>query len=130
MKLLNYIYNCLKEGLMAKRKKKDDRNALQKDAAQMRRKMISSRVIGIFCCLLAIACIAVYYFKVINEWLCIVILTYCMGTIFTSNSFIQDVKVGNPWQRINGIVSVILYLLVAALIVYGFVTGNLSLQFD
>ncbi len=104
-------------------------NALQKEAKYLKKRMTISRVIGIFACLLALTGIAVYYLSLINEWLCMILIAYCLGSIFTSNSFIQDMKVGNPWHRVNGVCSIIFYLLVVALIIYGFATNNLSLQF-
>ncbi len=104
-------------------------NALQKEARYLKKRMITSRMIGILACLFSLAGIVVYYMSWINEWLCIIIISYCLGNIFTSNSFIQDMKVGNPWHRVNGVCSIIFYLLTVALIIYGFVTHNLSLQF-
>ena len=51
------------------------------------------------------------------------------GFLHGDDIFIKDIKVGNPWQRINGIVSVMFYVLVVFLIIYGFVSGELQLQF-
>ncbi len=104
-------------------------NALQKEARYLKKRMLISRIIGIFACLFSLTGIAVYYFNLINEWLCIIVIAYCLGNIFTSNSFIQDMKVGNPWHRVNGVCSIIFYILTVALIIYGFVSHNLSLQF-
>ena len=95
----------------------------------LKRKMMLSRIVGIFCCLLAIGSVVTYYLKTINEWLSIITIAYCVATIFTANSFLQDIKVGNPWQRMNGFCSVIIYLLTAFLIVWGFVHGHLTTQF-
>ncbi len=113
---------------MAKSKTKK-LGALQQEAVHLRKKMISSRLTGILACIVALASIVVFYLKVINEWMCIIAIAYCLATIFTANSFIQDVKVGNPWQRINGICSILFYILVVFLIAYGFISKNLVLQF-
>ncbi len=115
--------------MKAKTKQKGKMNVVQKEASYLRKKMIASRLTGIFTCLLALASVAVYYLKSINEWLCIIALAYCLGTIFVANSFIQDVKVGNPWQRVNGVCAIVFFILVVFLIVYGFVTHQLNLQF-
>lgn len=104
-------------------------SALQKEAKYLKKRMLISRVIGILACILSLTGIVVYYLSLINEWLCIILIAYCLGNIFTSNSFIQDMKVGNPWHRVNGVCSIIFYILTVALIIYGFVTHNLSLQF-
>ena len=96
------------------------------------RKMKMSRFMGIFSCLLAFVTIVIYYFdniKFANDWMCIISLVYCLGSIFNSNSFLQDIKVGNPWQRVNGVISIAFYVLMAFLIVWGFVTKELLLQF-
>lgn len=104
-------------------------NAVANYSAFLKRKMISSRIMGILVCLLALASIVAYYFKFVNEWLCMIVLSYCIATIFISNSFLQDIKVGNPWQRINSIFAIFFFLVVIFLIVYGFVTGNLATKF-
>ena len=101
-------------------------------AAYRLRKMKTSRVIGMLSCLLAFATIVIYYMdnvKFANDWMCIISLTYCLGSVFNSNSFLQDMKVGNPWQRVNGIISIAFYILMGFLIVWGFITKELVLQF-
>ena len=102
---------------------------LQAQAQFFKRKMIVSRILGIFCCLMVIAGLAVYYLKLFNEWFCAIIICYSIATIFIANSFLQDIKVGNPWQRINGFCGILLYLFTIFLIVWGFVNGNLTVQF-
>jgi hypothetical protein len=97
--------------------------------AFLRRKMIFARIMGILACGVAIASIVLMYYKLLSEWLCIIMIGYGMATAFSSNSFLQDIKIGNPWQRINMICAVFFYLVVFFLIIYGFVTGNLSTMF-
>ncbi len=104
-------------------------NPIQKEAQYLKKKMITQRISGIITCLLALTSIGVYYFEIINGWMCVIVLTYCLGSVFTANSFIQDIKVGNPWQRVNSICSIAFYVLTVGLIIYGFVTHNLELQF-
>ena len=102
---------------------------MQAQAKFLKRKMIMSRVIGLLCCLVAIAMIFIYYFKTINEWLSIISISYCTATIFVTNSFIQDVRVGNPWQRVNGACAILLYLFTLFLLVWGFTHGHITTQF-
>lgn len=109
--------------------KSKQKKHLQSQAAFLRRKMRLSRAIGILCCMFAIACIILYYLKTISEWLCIINIAYCAGTIFVANSFLQDIKVGNPWQRINAICGILMYAFSIFLIVWGFKEGLLSTRF-
>lgn len=104
-------------------------NPIQKEAQYLKKKMITQRISGIITCLLALTSIGVYYFEIINGWMCVIVLAYCLSSVFTANSFIQDIKVGNPWQRVNSICSIAFYVLTVGLIIYGFVTHNLELQF-
>ena len=101
----------------------------QNYAAFLKRKMIMSRIIGILACLMAIAAIILMYYKMVSEWMCTIVIGYAMATIFSNNSFLQGVKTGNPWQRINLICAVFFYIVVIGLIIYGFTTGQLSTQF-
>lgn len=114
---------------MSAKTKVKPQTPMQAQAGFYKRKMIMSRIIGIFCCLLAIGAIILYYLKPINEWVCLITISYCVATTFVANSFLQDIKVGNPWQRINGICAIIMYLFSVFLIVWGFVDGQLTLQF-
>lgn len=101
----------------------------QREASYLKVKMMTRRIVGILACLVAIACVAIYYLRVINEWLCIIVIVYCLANIFSANSFLQDIKVGNPWHRINGITAIAFYIMVVALIAYGFISKQLVLQF-
>jgi len=102
---------------------------MQTYSAFLRRKMILSRILGIFACLIAIASIVLMHLKFVSEWMCIIFISYAMATIFSNNSFLQGIKIGNPWQRINMISSIFFYLCVFALIIIGFIEGQLTLQF-
>lgn len=109
--------------------KSKPKSPMQAQAAFFKRKMIMSRIMGFLCCFIAIASIIVYYLKIIDEWMSVITISYCAATIFVVNSFLQDIKVGNPWQRVNGACAIILYLFTVFLIVYGFVTGGLTTRF-
>ena len=95
----------------------------------LKRKMMTARIIGIIACLATIAGIVLKYFDIINEWLCIISISYSLGVIFSYNSNLQDIKVGNPWQRINAICAILIFAFVLFLVVYGFVSGQLQVQF-
>lgn len=108
---------------------KTNNSPLKEQARFYKRKMMLSRIIGIFCCLMALGSIALYYFRPSTQWLSLITITYCAGMVFTANSFLQDIKVGNPWQRVNAFCSIILYLFTVFLIIYGFVEGQLITNF-
>ncbi len=110
-------------------KSKTKKSVMDNIANYRIRRMILSRLFGIGLCLMCIVCLVAYYKELFNTWLLMIFLSFCMGTIFSLNSFIQDIKVGNPWQRINGIIAIMFYVMVGFLIVYGFISGELSLQF-
>lgn len=101
----------------------------QSHTAFLRRKMIMSRIIGIFSCLLALTAIILMYYKVASEWLCTIAIGYALATIFSNNSILQGAKTGNPWQRINLICAILFYIIVIALIILGFSNGALSTKF-
>lgn len=102
----------------------------------LKRKMMISRIMGILGCLIGVACIIIFALQkakvmnvLINDWMCLITLTYSMALAFTLNSGLQGVKVGNPWQRVNAICAVFFYLFVVFLISYGFASGNLQVKF-
>lgn len=102
----------------------------------LKRKMMMLRIIGIIGCLAGVACLVVYALQksniigeVISDWLLLINITYSMGVAFTSNSGLQGIKIGNPWQRLNAICAIFFYFLVVFLIGYGFASGNLYIKF-
>lgn len=98
-------------------------------AKHLRNKMMMSRLLGILACLIAIAGIVLRFLEILSPWLCIISIAYAMAIIFGFNSNLQDIRVGNPWQRINALLAVLMFALVIFLIVYGFVSGELEVQF-
>ena len=104
-------------------------NPMKEYAYFLKRKMMMSRIVGLLCCVLALASLVLYYFNLFNSWLNLITISYSVATIFTANSFLQDVKVGSPWQRVNAGCSIILYLFTVFLIVYGFIIGALTVGF-
>lgn len=96
----------------------------------LKRRMVLARFMGIMGCCVGIACIVLYaYFH--NEeqwqWLCLTLMAYSLGTIFMQNCNLQAVKVGNPWQRVNGICAMLMYALDIAIITYALATGKVIL---
>ena len=102
---------------------------MQELNAYLKRKMMISRIFGIFACLVAITGLVLKFLEIVDDWLCLMMIVYSLGTIFALNGNLQDIKVGNPWQRINFACSVIMYLFVVFIIIYGFCTVELSVQF-
>ena len=102
---------------------------MQSLSAYLKRKLSMARILGIFSCLLCIGALILICIDAVNQWLPVIAIAYSLATIFASNSFLQDVKIGNPWQRINMICAIFFYVAVLFLIIYGFVAGELTLQF-
>lgn len=102
---------------------------MDKLSAYLRRKMMISRIFGIFACLVAIAGLVLKLLEVIDEWLCLLLIVYSLGTIFSLNGNLQDIKVGNPWQRVNFACAILMYLFVVFIIIYGFCVGELTVNF-
>lgn len=102
----------------------------------LKRRMMMARILGIVGCVEGIICMIIFILQktkvmgeVINDWMCLIILTFCMAQAFTLNSGLQWVKLGNPWQKINSICAIFFYLFVVFLISYGFASGNMTLKF-
>ena len=98
----------------------------------LKRKMMMARIFGIFGCLLGLVCITLYGLQkgniveeVINDWMLLVMLTYCMATAFTYNSGLQGIKAKNPWQRVNAACAIFFFLFVIFLLAYGIAIGYL-----
>lgn len=96
----------------------------------LKKRLVVSRLVGILACLVGIACIvlfALYHKETQWQWLCLIMLAYSLGTIFMQNCNLQAIKNGNPWQRINGFCSLMLYALDIFILVYSLVKGYIVL---
>lgn len=103
---------------------------MQEYTKALKRRLVLSRLIGILGCLVGIACIIFYAFfrgDVQWQWLCLIMMVYSLGMIFMQNCNLQAVKVGNPWQRVNGICSILLFALDVSLITYALCVGKIIL---
>ena len=63
-------------------------NPIQKEAQYLKKKMITQRISGIITCLLALTSIGVYYFEIINGWMCVIVLAYCLGSVLDRKSVV------------------------------------------
>ena len=96
----------------------------------LKKRLIVSRLIGILACLVGIACIVLfaYFHEQTNwQWLCLILMAYSLGTIFMQNCNLQAIKVGNPWQRVNGACAILMYILDIIILVYALSTGKVVL---
>lgn len=93
--------------------------------AFLKRKMMISRIFGIFACLVAITGLVLKFLNLVDDWLCLMMIVYSLGTIFALNGNLQDIKLGNPWQKINIFCSILMYLFVIFIIIYGFCTNQI-----
>ena len=102
----------------------------------LKRKLKITRWMGLFTCLVGLACIILFGMQRVNliqtmfsEWMLLVMITYTMAAAFTLNSGLQGIKSGNPWARLNAMCAIAFYLFVVTLISYGFASGNLAVKF-
>lgn len=105
-------------------------NQIQGYSKSLKKRMIVSRLFGIFGCCVGIASIVLYsFYKETThwQWLCLIMMTYSLGMIFMQNCNLQAVKVGNPWQRVNGLCAILLFALDVMLITYALTTGKIIL---
>ena len=113
-------------------KREDAVQAIQEYGRFLKRKMKMARILGICSCVLCILCMVGHYLKfslLENELMTCLVLTYCIANIFSANSNLQFVKSGNAWQRVNGILSIIVYLCSIALVIVSFATGEFVFSF-
>lgn len=92
----------------------------------LKKRMITARLVGILGCLIAITCIILYAYNHDQtqwQWICLILMTYSLGTIFLQNCNLQTIKVGNPWQRVNGICAILLYAVDVVIITYALCMG-------
>lgn len=92
----------------------------------LKKKLNFSRATGFFASACAVVLVVLHFLNLIHPWLTIVNIGYLIGMTFTSNVTCQDIKVGSPWQKFNAALAVIFYMLAIALLVCGFVLGELS----
>lgn len=92
----------------------------------LKQRFTRARVYGTITSLWAIALVLMYFLTQMDKWLLIVMIGYALGAIFMSNITYQDIKSGSPWPKINACIAVLFYLISIALMIYGFVIGELS----
>ena len=95
----------------------------------LKKKMVFSRLAGLLFCLLCLGSLALMYFKIIDRWMCLIMISFLMACIFISNSYLQGAKLGRKWQAINLFLALICYAAVITFITIAFMKGTLTLGF-
>ncbi|MBQ8444750.1 MAG: hypothetical protein IJX25_05310 [Clostridia bacterium] len=95
----------------------------------MKSKLAFARLAGLFFCLVCAGSLALLYFKIFDQWMCIIMVSFSMACIFIANSFLQSVKTGRTWQVVNLILSAICYVAVITFVTIGFIEGSISFGF-
>ena len=105
---------------------------LKKVAKYMKRSLIFSRIMGIVFCLIAAGTLALLYFNIFDQWMCMITLSFSMAGIFISNSSLQNIRSiekGRTWQIINLILAFVCYCAVITFVTMGFLNGAISFSF-
>ena len=89
----------------------------------MKSKLVFARLAGLLSCLICAAALVLLYFKIVDKWMCIILVTFSMAGIFISNSFLQNVKRGRAWQIVNLVISLVCYVAVITFITIAFMEG-------
>lgn len=95
----------------------------------MKGKMVFARLMGFISCLACVGALALLYFKLLDRWTCMVLISFAMATIFIANSYLQSVKTGRTWQVVNLVISFVFYAAVITFVTIGFVEGTITLWF-
>lgn len=94
---------------------------------QVKKRLNWVRINGLLTAAVGVTAIFLYFFKVINPWFSVILLSYCMAMSFYQNSTYQELKVGRIYGIINAVFAVIFLIATVAIIVYSFVTKNIRL---
>lgn len=92
-----------------------------------KKRMNFVRIYGLLISAIGVVAIFLYFFKVLNPWFCVILLTYCMGMSFYQNSTYQELKIGRAYGIINIVFAVIFFIATIGIIVYSFVTKNITI---
>lgn len=95
----------------------------------MKTKMFFARIMGLIFCLVCAGALALLYFKIVDKWTIIVIITFAMACIFMSNSFLQTVKAGRGWQVFNLLLAFVCYAAVITFVTIGILEGTIKIGF-
>lgn len=112
-------YNRIKEKALESR--------LEVYSKRLKKKMIWMRIFGTLLGAIGIAAIFFYYFHIVEPWLCIFLLSYSMGMLFTVNATYQAIVSSYTWASANKIVAYFFYALTLALIIFSFASGNIRI---
>lgn len=105
---------------------------LQKVAKYMKRSLVFSRLMGLIFCLICAGALALMYFKVFDQWMCMIVVSFSMAGIFICNSYLQSIKSaknGRTWQVVNLLLAFLCYCAVITFVTIAFVNGSLKFGF-
>ncbi|MCM1324883.1 MAG: hypothetical protein NC218_12280 [Acetobacter sp.] len=94
---------------------------------QIKSRLNWARTNGLLTAAIGVTAIFLYFFKVVNPWFSVILLSYCMAMSFYQNSTYQELKVGRIYGIINLICAVFFLIATIGIIVYSFVTGEIRI---
>ena len=83
------------------------------------------RIIGLLMSLGIFACLVLFYLKMLDEFLMIIIVVMLSASLFMLNSTVQGIKDTDFKQRMSMLLSIMFFIGGIALMVYGFMVGKL-----
>lgn len=83
------------------------------------------RIIGLLMSLGVFACLVLFYLKMLDEFLMIIIVVMLSASLFMLNSTVQGIKDTDFKQRMSLLLSIMFFIGGIALMVYGFMVGKL-----
>ena len=92
-----------------------------------KRRLLISRILGIFISVAMIAMFLLFLFKYVDEWMFAVSIMLMSAMDFMINAGAVHIKQTSIWTSVNTWVSAVLFLGSAAMVVYGLISGNLIL---
>lgn len=100
---------------------------VQDMAKYMKRKMVYSRIMGVFFCLLAAGAIALLALQISGHYTTILLICFSLAGMFMSNGNLQSVKNGKKMYIVNILLACLFFAGVIAFTVLSFTTGALGI---
>ena len=101
---------------------------LEKLDKSRRAALLFVRLMGMLMCCGIIACLVLFYFKMLDEFLMLVMVIMISASVFMLGSLIYGIKDSDFKQKISTTLSILFFIAGVALIVYGFMVGKLVLK--
>ena len=93
----------------------------------LKKRILMTRLISILTSAVGVGYVFFYYFNLVDQWLCGIMILYTIAMILMFNSNYQEIFSGIKLSKLNLAFAVLFFLSTVALMVYSIVSGNLTL---